>query len=160
MKKGDGLFKKITLFPITVYALLLILLPIIYILFLSFCKNDSYGGIIYSFTLSNYRSIFDITYIKIFLKSSMIALIATFLCICISYPFALVLRERSKNVQNLMTKLIMIPFLTNSLIRTYGWIVLLRKNGIINSGLINIGILSDLHLFFLSKHFITTAKWP
>lgn len=141
MKKGDGLFKKITLFPITVYALLLILLPIIYILFLSFCKNDSYGGIIYSFTLSNYRSIFDITYIKIFLKSSVIALIATFLCICISYPFALVLRERSKNVQNLMTKLIMIPFLTNSLIRTYGWIVLLRKNGIINSGLINIGLI-------------------
>lgn len=149
MRKGDKLFKRITLFPITIYALLLILLPLIYILFLSFCKNDSYGGIIYEFTLSNYKAIFDITYISIFLKSSFIALIATFLCICISYPFALVLRERSKNVQNLMTKLIMIPFLTNSLIRTYGWIVLLRKNGIINGGLIGAGIIdSPLSLMY------------
>ena len=142
MKNEDRIFKKIVLFPIVIYALLLILLPLIYILFLSFCENDSYGGIIYNFTLSNYLSIFDITYITIFLKSSLIALIATFLCICISYPFALVLRERSKNVQNLMTKLIMIPFLTNSLIRTYGWIVLLRKNGVINSSLINIGLIN------------------
>lgn len=149
MKKGDRIFKLIALFPITIYALLLILLPLIYILFLSFCKNDSYGGIIYEFTLSNYASIFDITYISIFLKSSLIALIATFLCICISYPFALVLRERSKNVQNLMTKLIMIPFLTNSLIRTYGWIVLLRKNGIINGGLIGAGLIdSPLSLMY------------
>lgn len=141
MKKGDKVFKVITLFPIIVYSLLLILLPLIYILFLSFFENDSYGGIIYNFTLSNYASIFDITYLSIFLKSSLIALIATFLCILISYPFALILRERDKKLQNLMTKLIMIPFLTNSLIRTYGWIVLLRKNGIINSGLINIGLI-------------------
>ena len=142
MKNEDRIFKKVVLFPIVIYALLLILLPLIYILLLSFCKNDSYGGIIYNFTLSNYLSIFDITYINIFLKSSIIALIATFLCICISYPFALVLRERSKNIQNLMTKLIMIPFLTNSLIRTYGWIVLLRKNGVINNSLINIGLIN------------------
>ena len=141
MKKGDKLFKVITLFPIITYALLLIFLPLIYILFLSFCKSDSYGGVIYNFTLSNYTAIFDMTYISIFLKSSLIALVATFLCILISYPFALILRERDKKLQNLMTKLIMIPFLTNSLIRTYGWIVLLRKNGIINSGLINIGLI-------------------
>ncbi len=149
MKKGDKLFKQITLFPITIYALLLILLPLIYILFLSFCKNDSYGGIIYEITFSNYNAIFDLTYLGIFFKSGLIALIATFLCICISYPFALILRERSASMQNLMTKLIMIPFLTNSLIRTYGWIVLLRKNGIINSGLIGMGLAdSPLNLMY------------
>ena len=59
MKKGDKVFKVITLFPIIVYSLLLILLPLIYILFLSFFENDSYGGIIYNFTLSNYASIFS-----------------------------------------------------------------------------------------------------
>ncbi len=139
----NKVLKRIVLFPIIAYALLLILLPLVYILFLSFCQNDSYGGMIYHFTLSNYLSIFDITYIGILLKSSLIGLVTTFLCICISYPFALVLRERSKNVQNLMTKLIMIPFLTNSLIRTYGWIVLLRKNGVINSALIGTGLIHE-----------------
>ena len=141
MKKDSYLLKLVFLLPIIVYAFILVLLPILYIFFLSFCQNDFYGGIIYHFTLSNYIDIFDITYLKILFKSSVIGLITTFICILISYPFALILREKSENVRNLMTKLVMIPFLTNSLIRTYGWITLLRKNGVINSGLLGIGII-------------------
>ena len=143
MKKNSQFFKFLFLTPVIVYSLLLILLPLLYIFFLSFCKNDSYGGVIYQITLSNYFSIFDLTYMKILVKSCLIALITTFICICISYPFALILREKSEKTRNLMTKLVMIPFLTNSLIRTYGWITLLRKNGVINSGLIGAGIISN-----------------
>ena len=141
MKKEKSIFKIVFTFPVLVYTFILVLLPILYILFLSFCKSDSYGGVIYEFTLSNYLNIFDITYIKMLVKSSLIAIVATFICILISYPFALILRTRSKHVQNLATKLIMIPFLTNSLIRTYGWIILLRKNGIINTTLIGSGLI-------------------
>lgn len=133
-------FKFVSTVPVLVYVLSLILLPLLYIFFLSFLKNDSYGGIIYEFTLNNYFAIFDLTYIKILLKSALIGLITTFLCICISYPFALILRQRSVKLQNLMTKLVMVPFLTNSLIRTYGWIVLLRKNGVVN------GLLQFFHV--------------
>ncbi len=140
MKSHDRLFKTICLSPVIIYAFILILLPLLYVFFLSFCQNDSYGGIIYNFTLSNYLTIFDFTYIRILVKSSLIALIATFLCICISYPFALFLREKSEKTRNLMIKLVMVPFLTNSLIRTYGWIVLLRKNGIINTALVSLNI--------------------
>lgn len=141
MKKNDG-FKLLIVSPIIIYTFVLILLPIIYILFLSFCTSDSYGGILYQFTLNNYISIFDITYVKMLLKSSLIALITTFLCILISYPFALILRTKSEHIKNLTTKLIMVPFLTNSLIRTYGWIILLRKNGIINNVLTSIGLIA------------------
>ena len=149
MKKNNKLFKYIFLAPIVIYSLVLILLPLLYIFFLSFCKNDSYGGIIYTPTLSNYIEIFNITYLKILLKSSGVALIATLICICISYPFALILRERSEETRNFMTKLVMIPFLTNSLIRTYGWIVLLRKNGVINTGLLGTGIIdTPLNLMY------------
>ena len=127
MKNHDKLFKFVFTIPVMIYTFTLILLPLVYVLFLSFCKSDSYGGVIYEFTFSNYLKIFDFTYIKILLKSSLIALFATFLCILISYPFALALRTKSQKTKNLITKLIMIPFLTNSLIRTYGWIILLRK---------------------------------
>ena len=140
MKKENNIFKSIFTIPITIYAFILILLPLIYILFLSFCKSDSYGGVIYQFTLNNYLNIFNITYVKILLKSSLVALITTIICVLISYPFALVLREKSENIKNLVTKLVMIPFLTNSLIRTYGWIVLLRKNGVINTVLTSLNI--------------------
>ena len=137
----NKIFKTIYLLPVIIYSLVLILLPLLYVFYLSFLTSDSYGGIINTITLKNYLDIFDITYIKMFLKSSLIAVITTFICILISYPFALVLRGKSKYIQNLATKLIMIPFLTNSLIRTYGWIILLRKSGIINTGLINLGLI-------------------
>ncbi len=143
MKENNKLFKFLFLFPVLIYTFLLILLPLIYVLFLSFCKNDSYGGIIYDFTLSNYINIFDITYLKIFFKSILIALITTFICILISYPFAIILRKRNPHIKNLVTKLIMVPFLTNSLIRTYGWIILLRKSGVINSGLLGMGLIKE-----------------
>ena len=140
MTKNLRLVKLVFLSPVVIYALLLIFLPLVYILFLSFCQNDSYGGIIYSFTLSNYINIFDISYLKILLQSCLIAFTATFICLCISYPFALFLKEKSESTRNLVIKLVMVPFLTNSLIRTYGWIVLLRKNGIINSGLLGLNL--------------------
>ena len=130
--KNNRLFKSISIWPVVIYTLILILLPLLYILFLSFFQNDSYGGIIYHFTFENYLAIVDMTYVRIFLKSALIGLVTTILCICISYPFALILKSKSQKVQNLVTKLVMVPFLTNSLIRTYGWIVLLRKNGVIN----------------------------
>ena len=141
MKKDSKIFKFIFLAPVIFYSLILILLPLIYIFFLSFCQNDSYGGIIYNFTFQNYLDIFDITYLKILLKSSLIAITATIICILISYPFALILREKDEKIRNFATKLVMIPFLTNSLIRTYGWIVLLRKNGVINSSFLNLGLI-------------------
>lgn len=138
MKDKGKLFKTLFTFPIVFYSLVLILVPLLYVLFLSFCKSDSYGGILYEFSLNNYFQIFNISYLKILFKSVLIGLITTFICLCISYPFALILREKSERIKNLFTKLIMIPFLTNSLIRTYGWIIILRKNGIINNFLLNI----------------------
>ena len=147
--KSNKVFKTIFTLPILVYSFILIVLPLLYVLFLSFCTSDSYGGFLYQFTLSNYIKIFDITYLKILFKSAMIGVITTIICILISYPFALILRRKSAHIQNLITKLIMIPFLTNSLIRTYGWIILLRKNGIINNGLIGSGLInSPLNLMY------------
>ena len=143
MNKKSSLEKYLFTIPVIVYSLLLILLPILYVLLISFFKSDSYGGMIYTFTLSNYAEIFNITYIKIFLKSIGIALITTTICLFIAYPFAISLMSKKETTRNLLIKLVMVPFLTNSLIRTYGWIVLLRKNGIINSGLLGLGLIHD-----------------
>ena len=143
MKKENNLFKIVFTTPVIVYTIVLVLIPLLYILFLSFCKSDSYGGVIYTSNLSNYVQIFNMTYLKVFIKSFVIGLITTFLCILIAYPFALVLVTKSKRIQNIVTKLVMVPFLTNSLIRTYGWIVLLRKHGVINSFLMAFKIIDE-----------------
>ena len=143
MKKENNLFKIIFTTPVIIYAITLIFIPIAYILFLSFCKSDSYGGVLYQFNIDNYLTIFHLTYLKVFLKSFLIAIITTFLCILIAYPFSLALINKSEQAQNLIIKLVNVPFLTNSLIRIYGWIVLLRKNGIINNFLLSTNIIDE-----------------
>ena len=112
-------------------------------MFLSFLTNDAYGGVEYKFTLSNYLTVFDYTYLGILLKSSVIALITTFICVIISYPFSIFLMDKSEKTRNFLIKMVMIPFLTNSLIRTYGWIVILRKNGVINTFLTGANIIKN-----------------
>ena len=142
MKKNNGV-KLIFLAPPIIYSILLILLPLVYVFLISFFKSDSYGGMVKTFTLMNYVEIFNITYIKIFFKSVLIAFITTAICLLISYPFAISLMSKSETTRNYPIKLVMVPFLMNSLIRTYAWIVLLRKSGIINSGLIKFGIIDN-----------------
>lgn len=141
MKEKNRLFKFIFAAPVVIYSILLIFLPLAYIFVISFFKSDGYGGMIQIFTLQNYIQLFDIVYINIFVKSITIALIVTFICILISYPFALAVSHKSKVIQKVLMTLVMVPFLTNSLIRMYGWIVLLRKSGVINSILLNLNLI-------------------
>ncbi len=141
--KKNSLVKWIFVLPIIVYATLLIALPILYIAVISLFKSDSYGGMIHTITLQNYIELFDLVYLKVFVKSALIAIITTVICILISYPFVLAISHKSKRTQQILMTLVMVPFLTNSLIRMYGWIVLLRKSGIINSLLLGIGVVEE-----------------
>lgn len=152
MKKYKDKAKILFLFPPIIYSIILILLPILYVFIISFFKSDSYGGMLKIFTLSNYIEIFNFIYIKIFFKSVLVALITTLVCLIISYPFAIALMSKKETTRNYLIKLVMVPFLMNSLIRTYAWIVLLRKNGIINSGLITLGI-TDKPLTLMYNNF-------
>lgn len=130
-------------FPVIVYSILLIFLPILYIFVISFFQSDSYGGMIQTLTLANYKELFESVYVKIFLQSFGVAIITTLCCVLIAYPFVLAVSHKSKKVQQILMTLVMVPFLTNSLIRMYGWIVLLRKSGVINYVLLNIGLIKE-----------------
>ena len=136
-KKQSKLIQRLFTIPVILYSILLIALPLIYIFIISFFKSDSYGGMDVTFTLANYLELFDLVYVKIFLQSFGIAIITTFICILISYPFVLAISHKSKEMQKILMTLVMVPFLTNSLIRMYGWIVLLRKSGVINNLLLD-----------------------
>ena len=131
------------LVPVIVYVALLIALPLLYILLISFFKSDSYGGMITTFTIQNYIEVFDQVYINVFLKSILIAGLTTFICMLISYPFVLAVSHKHPRTQKILMTLVMIPFLTNSLIRMYGWLVLLRKSGVINQVLLGTGIIHE-----------------
>lgn len=139
----NKLYKYLFTLPVIVYSIILILLPLVYIFIISFFKSDNYGGMIETFTISNYIQLLSVVYLKIFIKSIVIALIVTFICVLISYPFVIAITHKSRIVQKVLMTLVMVPFLTNSLIRMYGWIVLLRKSGVINHILLDAGIINN-----------------
>jgi len=143
MKNKNNLFKFLFTIPVVIYAITLIFLPLLYIFVISFFKNDGYGGMIETITITNYLQLFNLVYLKIFWQSIIIALIVTVICIVISYPFVLAVSHKSKVMQKVLMTLVMVPFLTNSLIRMYGWIVLLRKSGVINNLLLGLGITNN-----------------
>lgn len=116
--------------------------PLGIVLVYSFCLKGLYGGVDYVFTLENYIRAFDATYLKIVLRSFRVAGAITFLCLLFGYPLAYFIATRASRWKGLLLMLVIIPFWTNFLIRTYAWISILRADGLINHWLIQVGILS------------------
>jgi spermidine/putrescine transport system permease protein len=155
--KKKSILKWLLILPVILYVFFLIVLPLLYIFVISFFESDGYGGMNVTFTLKNYLQLFDMVYVRIFLKSFLFGLITTFICICIAYPFSLILRTKSDKVRQVCMTLVIIPFLTNSLIRMYGWIVLLRKEGVINSLLKSLGVIKESVSFMYNSFGIVTG---
>jgi len=129
--------------PISFWMIIFVIVPLIYIGFMSFMTRGTYGGIRYKFTLENYKTIFDPLYFKVILNSIGIALTSSIICILIGYPFAYYLTKQPIKKRGVLIMLIMIPFWTSSMVRTYSWVILLHASGIVNKFLMAIGLISE-----------------
>ncbi|WP_455372948.1 ABC transporter permease [Limibacillus halophilus] len=109
----------------------------------SFFERGVYGGIDYTFTLENFGRALDPIYLKILLNSARIAGTATLIALLIGYPAAYAIARAPRNRQTGYLVLVMLPFWSNYLIRTYAWIVLLNREGLINRGLGGLGVISE-----------------
>lgn len=134
--------------PSLFWLIVFFILPLLIVFVYSFLKRGPYGDIHWEFNLQNYVRFFDPLYLKIFLRSFKIAGITTVLCFLLGYPVAYWLATRPKKWRNALLLLLMIPFWTNFLIRTYAWILILQDTGLINQSLLGLGIISQpLHIF-------------
>ena len=129
--------------PISFWMIIFVIVPLIYIGFMSFMTRGTYGGIDYKFTLENYKTIFDPLYFKVILNSIGIALSSSIICILIGYPFAYYLTKQPIKKRGILIMLIMIPFWTSSMVRTYSWVILLHASGIVNKFLMAIGLTKE-----------------
>src|SRR6185369_14630865 len=100
---------------------------------ISFLTRGEYGGVRFLFTLENYHRIFNaetgVTLLSILGRSVTLVAMSTLLCILVGFPLALFLVFRAGRLRNAMFFLLIIPFWTNFLIRTYAWVVILSDNG-------------------------------
>ncbi len=129
--------------PMGLWFSIFFIVPIVIIVAYSFMTRDVYGGVEAKFTLKAYKQMLDPAYGKIFLRTLWIATISSIVSILIALPCGYAM-ARSKH-QTIFLILVIIPFLTNSLIRIFAWMTILGDNGLLN------GI---LHFFWKIGHAI------
>lgn len=132
-----------SLIPLIIVAALFIVLPIAYIVNLSFLQRGEYWGVGDAYTLDSYKKLLDPTYAKVFLESLRIASITTAGCLLIAYPFAYAAAHLPPKYRQLVLLLLLAPFWLNSLIRLNGWMLFLRYDGVLNKLLLWLGLIEE-----------------
>lgn len=127
--------------PVSLWMILFVALPMLYIIYISFMSRGVFGDVVYEFSLESYETLLDSTYFKVIVKSIMAALKTTVLCLLIGYPFAYYIAKKPKEVSSRLIMLIMIPFWTNSLMRLNSWLLLFQTSGPVNKFLQSTGFI-------------------
>jgi len=130
------------LLPAWAFTLLLFLGPLLIIVVYSLETKGVYGGVVPPWTLENYVRLFDPLYGVILLRSFLMAAVSTLGCLALAFPLAYYI-ARSGRRKTLLLNLVMLPFWTSFLVRTYAWMFLLRDTGLINSALLAAGLITE-----------------
>ena len=134
--------ERLTFFGLTLPYLLmvtaLIVIPVGWSFYLSFIGRDG------SLSFENYeRMMKSKAYIRIFLTTFKISILTTIICAAIGYPLAYFMSQLSRKWANICMIGVLIPFWTSLLVRTYAWLVLLQKKGLLNNMAIEMGLISE-----------------
>lgn len=128
MKKGIFI-----LYPLVFYLVIIFVYPLLRSFFQSFFDPN--------FTLVHYIHFFtESVYLRVIINTFKIAASVTLFCLLLGYPFAYLLSSISPTMSNRLMTIVLLPFWVSLLVRTYAWMVLLGRNGVINSVLLSLGL--------------------
>ncbi len=141
MSRGGRLGLYLFLVPVLLWLLLLIVIPHIDLLVMSFRGEDDLGEPVW--TLANYINFFgDSIYWLTFARTAVYALLVTFLTFVVTFPVAFYITKVARvRYGGLLLILLLMPFWVSELVRVYGWMILLRESGVINHFLLSLGLL-------------------
>jgi spermidine/putrescine transport system permease protein len=138
--------------PGLLWSVVFLLLPLMTVCVISFATRGTYGGVIWQFSLENYRDLWHVLYARIFGQSLVLASLTTVVCLVMGFPLAYYIARMSPRWQAIWLMLIMIPFWTNFLVRTYAWIFILRTEGLLNTILLGLGVITTpLELLYTDR---------
>ncbi|MEU9290940.1 ABC transporter permease [Streptomyces sp. NPDC048275] len=125
------------------YLVVLLLLPLALLVGYTVFRRGRFGGIAYEdgVTGENFARIADSLYAGVLADSLRIAAITTVLALVLGYPTAYAIARLPRRWRTVALVLVVLPFWTNFLIRTYAWIVLLSSQGVVNTALTGIGVI-------------------
>jgi spermidine/putrescine transport system permease protein len=138
-----GRFWDRLMLPGAVWLLLLFAVPCLLVLAISFGYTDSLGRAVYSTRTDNYSAAFNPVYTPVLLRSILYALMTAVLCLVIGYPVAYYIARYGGRYRSALIALLVLPFFVNYLVRTYAWVALLADDGLVNNGLLNLGVIDS-----------------
>lgn len=129
------------------WAFVFIILPLILIFLYSFNGSGSIAFENFSFSLDNYSRFFSPLYLKMFAISILIAILTTVICLLLAYPIAYIISKKDEKTAQIFLFIFIMPMWINLLLRTYGWISLLGRNGMLNRflAIFNLGPLNMMY---------------
>lgn len=127
--------------PLYLFTLVFVVGPLVYMAAISFATNKEGYGVIWQFTTENYQKILDPVYLETFRQSLKLAFTSTLSIMLLGYPFGYFMAKLSDRRKKQMMLLLLIPFWINSLIRLYGWIIILQTKGALNGFLLKLGLI-------------------
>jgi spermidine/putrescine transport system permease protein len=120
------------------------LVPLAYLLAVSFAARSPYGTLAWTLGLGNYARAFQPLYLEVYWRSFWMALMTTALCALLGFPVAYTLAlQVSSRWKSALLMLVVIPFWTSFLIRTYAWMVILRSEGVVNNILLSLHVIHE-----------------
>ena len=130
------------LLPGTLWLVAFFLVPILIMLAYSMMPRGIYGGVERGFTLEHYRRFFDPLYLDILRRTFVWSVACTAICLLLGYPVAYII-ARGGRWKNLLLFLVVLPFWTSFLVRTFAMIFLMRDTGLINNWLLKLGVIGE-----------------
>jgi spermidine/putrescine transport system permease protein len=143
-QRAPGGIGALLLLPLVVWALAFVVAPAVIMLVYSFLERGTLGGVRWgAVTLENFAAVADPVYLRIVVRSIVYAALTTAICLAAGYPVAYLIGRADPRYRNLLLMLVMIPFWTSFLIRTYAWVTILKSQGFLNSSLLALGLVSE-----------------
>lgn len=132
--------KNIASFPFTVWIILFTVIPLLLVLLFSLTEGNVQNIKEMKFTLDNFKRFLQPNYLNVLGRSAGLALISTIICLVLGYPMAMILSNMEEKKRNFWVLLFIVPMWMNFLLRTYAWMTLLGKQGLINNFLDFLGL--------------------
>lgn len=120
-----------------------VFIPLLVVLTISVASRGPLGGVEWTFNPANYAMILDPLYLRIYLRSLVLAVATTVACLLLGFPLAYYIARTPARWQGVWLLLIIIPLWTNFLVRTYAWMFILRTEGLLNTVLMQTGLLQS-----------------
>ncbi len=136
-------FRNFAIGSTMLWITIFVVVPYIFVVLFSFFQRDPQKIVAYHFTLKNFQDIFSPVFLKVCWNSLVLAFASTVITLFVAYPFAFLLVRVPERFRKVLLLLMIIPFWTSSLIRTYALIILFKANGIINTFLLFLGVISE-----------------